>query len=301
MVWEVRSSQTATLKAPRRSSGKTGPEHPQELALLGIFFATLRSPSHTRAMPMPSREQIEEAMGPMHPGNCFTREEERLHLAERQVIATLRLAIAAERIADALECVAGAQDPLPIGIQQAETVQPTAPDQLPTCVSKGWIHGVTPSATCLAQPWDLVKVYVPSRSTGWELRTASLVTDEDLWAPMHVDSSPLFKKLTLRGSGVRPEPGTLGDPGIYDLGPQPVASLEGWRTGCPSAKQSSSNFVEVRNGGQLATLPNGRTFRVKPRLAIGIGEYWAPINLVKSFLLSPPVNPGDRQEVGPRN
>ncbi len=119
-------------------------------------------------------------------------------------IATLRLAIAAERIADALEGMDGAKDPLPIGIQQAETVQPTAPDQLPTCVGKGWIHGVTPSATCLAQPCDLVKVYVPSRSTGWELRTASLVTDEDLWAPMHVDSSPLFKKLTLWGSGVQP-------------------------------------------------------------------------------------------------
>ena len=59
-------------------------------------------------MPMPSREQIAEAMGPMHPGNCFTREEEHLHLAERQVIATLRLAIAAERIADSLEAMQAA-------------------------------------------------------------------------------------------------------------------------------------------------------------------------------------------------
>jgi hypothetical protein len=103
---------------------------------------------------------------------------------------------ALERIANALEAGTGAEDPPPIGIQQAEDVQSTAPDQLHTRVGKGWIHGVVPFVPADYQ----VKVYDPTIATGWELRAASLVTHEDLWAPLDVDSSPLFKELPLRRS-----------------------------------------------------------------------------------------------------
>lgn len=101
-----------------------------------------------------------------------------------------------ERIADALEGVAGVGEPPPTGIQQDEAAQSTAPDQLHTRIGKGWIHGAVPFLAADHR----VKVYDPTIATGWELRDASLVTHEDLWAPLDVDSSPLFKELPLRRS-----------------------------------------------------------------------------------------------------
>jgi len=57
----------------------------------------------------------------------------------------------------------------------------------------------------------------------------------------------------------------------------PVASWGGWRCGCPGWVDSSRGFVEVPEGGRLATLLTGWKFRVKDFWAVDPGDRWAPI------------------------
>ncbi len=129
-------------------------------------------------------------------------------LIQAQALHRLADALAPlERIAGAMEAMAGAEEP-PIEIrweearqfaeeQLEELTRGTAPDPLPIRIGKGWVHGYTPASTGL-RGLEEVKVYDSSISEGWKWTQACEVGDQDLWAPAHVDSSPLFRELSLR-------------------------------------------------------------------------------------------------------
>jgi hypothetical protein len=171
-----------------------------------------------------------------------------------------------ERIATALEA-GGAE----------ETQLASAPEQLPVRIGNGWIHGVAPVSSRLVKAWELVKVYDPSQARGWTWLQATEVTMRDLWAPDNVDTSPLFKQLTLQRMG-QPQPTSAQEaPRGTAARANPVASFGGWRLGRPKWVDSSRGFVEVPKGGRLAILPIGRKFRVKDFWAIGAADRWAPL------------------------
>ena len=83
------------------------------------------------------------------------------------------------------------------GEQLEDLTRATTPDPLPIRIGKGWVHGYTPASTGLRH-LEEVKVYDPSIPEGWKWTQACEVGDQDLWAPAHVNSSPLFRELTLR-------------------------------------------------------------------------------------------------------
>jgi hypothetical protein len=213
--------------------------------------------------------------------------------ASPEVFAAMIQAHAMNRIAAALGSLERIATALEAGGAE-ETQLASAPEQLPVRIGNGWIHGVAPVSSHLVKSWELVKVYDPSQARGWTWLQATEVTMRDLWAPDNVDTSPLFKQLTLQRMG-QPQPTSAQEaPRGPAVQAEPVASWGGWRRGCPRWVDSSSSrgFVEVPEGGRLATLPTGRKFRVKDFCAIGAADRWAPIVLVDwSFVEEPASTP----------
>jgi hypothetical protein len=208
--------------------------------------------------------------------------------AQAQALHRLADALAPlERIAGAMETMAGGEDP-PIEIRREEARQfaeeelevmiQNASDPFPVQILPNGILVVRGTPT----PDQLVEI----------LRLATRATNilDESEPPTSAPQEP--QKAEPEGEPAEPTTATTAPRGPDQSAPaQPVASHEGWRTGCPSAKQACDGWVEVRDGGQLAALPDGRTFLVQHRHMIRIGEQWAPMTLVKSFTLRPITEP----------
>jgi hypothetical protein len=208
--------------------------------------------------------------------------------AQAQALHRLADALAPlERIAGAMETMAGGEDP-PIEIRREEARQfaeeelevmiQNASDPFPVQILPNGILVVRGTPT----PDQLVEI----------LRLATRATNilDESEPPTSAPQEP--QEAEPEGEPAEPTTATTAPRGPdQSASAQPVASNESWRTGHPSANQACDGWVEVRDDGQLAALPDGRTFLVQHRHMIRIGEQWAPMTLVKSFTLRPITEP----------